>query len=48
MASLTCVLDKWESHIKTGEMGTAPIINHFYAQKCGLDESSPYTRNGVS
>ena len=42
MTSLTCGLDKWESHRETGEMGTAPIFNHFYTQKCGLDESSPY------
>ncbi len=44
MTSLTCGLDKWEYHRETGEMGTAPIFNHFYNQKCGLDESSPYRR----
>ncbi len=42
MTSLTCGLEKWESHIETGEMGIAPIFNHFYTQKCGLDESNPY------
>jgi hypothetical protein len=25
-------------------MGTALIFNHFYAQKSGLDESSPYNK----
>ena len=35
------------------EMGIALIFNHFYTQKCGLDESSPYRginpkRNGDS
>ena len=39
MTSLTCGLEKLAPHIA---MGTALIFNHFYTQKCVLDESSPY------
>jgi hypothetical protein len=34
-------VEKWRPYRETGERGTAPIFNHFYTQKCGLDESSP-------
>ncbi len=38
MAFLALGVEKWESH---REMGIALIFNHFYTQKCGLDESIP-------